>query len=105
MYLVNEKALIARSSSVVLFFKQETDPFTFVKKWINYYTLNIRASSIYFIKGNKRIQVTTDKKVFFFLIDPRTFMPTLENVMNNFMNCTQMLFGSKVRYGITYKSN
>ena len=28
--------------------------------------------------------------------------PRLENVMYNFMNCTQMLFGSKVRYCITY---
>jgi hypothetical protein len=32
-------------------------------------------------------------------------MPTLENVMFNFMNCSQMMFGSKVKYGITYKGN
>ena len=32
-------------------------------------------------------------------------MPKLENVMNNFMNCSQMMFGSKVKYGITYKTN
>jgi hypothetical protein len=32
-------------------------------------------------------------------------MPTLENVMFNFMNCSQMMFGSKVKYGITYKTN
>jgi len=32
-------------------------------------------------------------------------MPFLENVMFNYMNCTQMMFGSKVRYGITYKTN
>lgn len=32
-------------------------------------------------------------------------MPELENVMQNFMNCSQMMFGSKVKYGITYKTN
>ena len=25
--------------------------------------------------------------------------------MNNFMGCSEMMFGSKVRYGITYKTN
>lgn len=32
-------------------------------------------------------------------------MPTLENVMYNYMGCNQMMFGSKVWYGITYKTN
>ena len=32
-------------------------------------------------------------------------MPELENVMQNYMNCSQMMFGSKVKYGITYKTN
>ena len=32
-------------------------------------------------------------------------MPKLENVMNNFMNCSQMMFGSRVKYCITFKSN
>lgn len=32
-------------------------------------------------------------------------MPKLENVMYNYMKCSQMMFGSKVRYGITYKTN
>ena len=32
-------------------------------------------------------------------------MPELENVMFNYMNCTQMMFGSKVKYCITYKTN
>jgi len=30
-------------------------------------------------------------------------MPKLENVMYNFMQCSQMMFGARVRYGITYK--
>ena len=104
MYLVNGKALIARSSSQILFFKQVTDEFTLEKAWQRYETLNIRGF-IYFIKGNKRIQISTDRKIFVYLIDPVTFMPVLENVINNFMNCNQMMFGSKVKYGITYKTN
>jgi hypothetical protein len=43
--------------------------------------------------------------VYFYIIDKETFMPELENVMQNFMNCSQMMFGSKVKYGITYKTN
>ena len=48
--------------------------------------------------------MTTDEKIFFYLIDPETFVPTLENVMYNFMNCNQMMFGSRVRTCITYKT-
>lgn len=32
-------------------------------------------------------------------------MPKLENVMTNFMQCSQMMFGSKVKYCVTYKNN
>ena len=105
MYLFNDKALIARSSSTVLFFKitaDEEDPED--KSWQLYKTLNVRGF-IYFIKGNKRIQITTDDKIYFYLIDVETFEPILENVMFNFMGCNQMMFGSKVKYGITYKTN
>jgi hypothetical protein len=30
-------------------------------------------------------------------------LPELENVMYNYMKCTQMMFGRRVRYGITFK--
>ena len=86
MYLVHDKALVARSSSQVLFFKLVSDPVTKEKSWVNYHVLDIRGM-IYFIKGNKRIQVTTDRKIYIYLIDPCTLEPTLENVLNNFMNC------------------
>jgi len=29
----------------------------------------------------------------------------MENVMFNFMSCNQMMFGSKVKYSVTYKTN
>jgi len=54
MYLVNGKALIARCSSKILFFKLVIDDFTKEKNWFNYHTIENRGF-IYFIKGNKRI--------------------------------------------------
>lgn len=61
--------------------------------------------NIFFIKGNRRIQIVTDDKIYFYNIDQETFMPEIENVMNNFMNCSMMMFGAKGIYGITYKIN
>ena len=49
--------------------------------------------------------MTTDEKIYFYLIDKVTLMPTLENVMFNFMQCAQLMFGAAVRYGIAYKQN
>ena len=60
---------------------------------------------IYFIRGNVRIQIVTDEKIYFYLIDKETCEPKLENVMYNYMQCSQMMFGTRVRYGITYKTN
>jgi len=60
---------------------------------------------IYFIKGNVRIQVVTDDKIYFYIIDKKTFMPRLENSLNNFMGCSMMMFGKRVRFGISYKTN
>jgi hypothetical protein len=31
--------------------------------------------------------------------------PVLENTMNNFMDCSTMMFGSKVKFCVTYKMN
>lgn len=49
--------------------------------------------------------MTTDKEIFFYIINKDTLMPELENVMFNYMGCNQMMFGKRVRYGISYKSN
>ena len=61
--------------------------------------------NIYFIKGNKRIQIVTDDKIYFYIIDMETYEAVMENVMNNFMNCSIMMFGALGKYGITYKTN
>lgn len=44
MYMIDETALIARSSSQVLFFKLRVDEITKAKSWFNYYTLDISGS-------------------------------------------------------------
>jgi len=104
MYLVYNSALICRSSSQILFFRIETNEITERREWKLYEEINSRGF-IYYIKGNIRIQITADDKIYFYLIDKKTLMPKLENVMYNYMNCSQMMFGSKVRYGISYKTN
>lgn len=104
MYLFNNRALIVRSSSKILFFKLEKDSLTRRKSWELYKEIPSRGF-IYWIKGNKRIQITTDEKIEFYTIDPDTFEPKLENTMNNFMQCNQMMFGAAVKYCITYKTN
>ena len=59
MYLINNKALIVRSSSRILFFKIIQNEETLEKKWTHFHTLRIRGF-IFYIKGNVRIQITTD---------------------------------------------
>ena len=49
--------------------------------------------------------MVTDEKIYFFTICKETMEPTLENVMYNTMDCSHMMFGTKVRYGISYKAN
>lgn len=91
-----------------MFFKiqKEEDPLTreIHRIWRQYFVLNIRGF-IFFIKGNIRMQITTDDMIYYFLIDLKNYEPYLENCMYNFMDCNNCLFGSKVKFGITYKTN
>jgi len=102
MYILFEEALIVRQSSSILFFKQDPEH---DNEWKEYTRIDNMRGQIFFIKGNVRIQIVTDTKIFFYLIDPNTFMPALENSMNNFMGCSLMMIGRRVRFGITYKTN
>lgn len=86
MYLIFNSCLAARSSSKILFFKIEKEEYTDIRKWVQYDKIHSRGF-IYYIKGNIRIQVTTDDRIAFYLIDQVTFKPKLENVMSNYMNC------------------
>jgi len=101
MYLLFDEALITRSSSSILFFKKHHE----TGLWDQYHNFDEMRGQIFFIRGNVRIQITTEEKIYFFLIDKETFIPKLENVMWNFMKCSQMMFGARVKYGISYKQN
>ena len=104
MVLIKGEALIARSSSRILFFKQVTSKEPIKTSWELYHQIRLRGF-IYFIKGNDRIQITTDELIYFYLIDSETLMPQLENCMYNFMEANQMMFGVDTKYGVSYKSN
>ena len=104
MFLVYQQALVARSSSDILFFKLVKDGESGERQWQQYKVINARGF-IYHIKGNDRIQITTDTKIYYYLMDAKTLEPILENVMFNYMGCNHLMFGSKVRYGISYKSS
>ena len=104
MFLIYGKALVVRCSSQILFFKLTYDDFLKTWNWKIYHSLDQRGF-IYYIKGNIRIQVCTDERIYFYIVDRDTLQPVLENVMFNFMNCSQMMFGSRVKYGITFKTN
>jgi hypothetical protein len=101
MYLIYEKALMVRSSNSILFFKinEETG------LWEQYDVLNKMRGQIYYIKGNVRIQIITDEKIYFFLICRKSLKPRLENVMINFMKCSMMMIGKMVRFIVTFKTN
>ena len=107
MYLVYGKALVARSSTQILFFRIEIiedengDDY---RIWKQYHCLE-HGGFISFMKGNIRIQIVTDEMIYFYLINEKTLLPELENSFTNYMNCSQMLFGRKVRYCIAYKTN
>ena len=104
MYLIDDTVLITRCSCQVLFFKLRTCEDTKKKAWCNYHTLD-HEGFISFAKGNQRIQVTTYKYIYFYLMDFETYEPTLENVMFNFMQTTNILFSKEVNCSITYKTN
>jgi len=104
MVLIFGEALAVRSSGKVLFFKLEWNHFEECFKWVQYHDIKVRGF-IFFIKGNVRIQITTDNLIYFYIVNKETLIPELENVMYNFMNCNQMMIGSMRRYGISYKQN
>ena len=93
--LVYDEILIATSGPFIHFIKNSYDKDKKVKVWQTYYTIKRRAN-IYFTKGNIRITLTTDDLILFYLIDKKTLMPHLENVMSNFMDCSVCMFGKKV---------
>jgi len=65
MYLLFDQALITRSSSSVTLYKIDPES----GDWFKFHNIPKTRGTIYFIKGNIRFQVTTDEKIYFYLID------------------------------------
>ena len=101
MFLVFNKALVARSSTKMIFFKINKE----TGLWTPYHKIPNMRGTVFFIRGNVRIQITTEKKIFFYLVDKKTLMPELENVMYNFINCSSLLIGSMRRYAVGFKAS
>lgn len=102
MYLIYNKALAASTSDMVSLYQIVKDEEDGIRRWELYHSV-VKRGFLYFIKGNVRIQIITDEKIFFYTMDKETLLPTLENVMYNYMDCVQMMIGPKVRYCVTYK--
>lgn len=71
MYLLYGEALVTRSSGSILFFKIDEE----TGEWTRYHSLPNMRGSIYFIRGNIRIQIVTDEYVHFFIINKKTLEP------------------------------
>ena len=109
MELVYGEILVVTCSNKVLFFKQIWDKMEEITKWIEYDEIKVRGF-VNYIKSidpndHARIQITSDKFIYFYTIDKETFVPALENVMNNFYRCTQMVIGGLNKYSINFKQN
>lgn len=51
-----------------------------------------------------RIQIVTAEKIYYYLIDRETLRADLQYVMFNYMKCSQIMIGPRVRYAVTYKA-
>lgn len=59
---------------------------------------------IHYIKGNNMIKITTPVLIYFYKIDETTSLPSLQNCMYNYMECTVLMFASQNKYCISYKT-
>ena len=100
MYLLFDRALVTRSSNTIRFFKVDEE----IGEWVEYQRLENMRGMIYYTMGNVRIQVTTDSHIYFYIVCKNTLRVKLENVMANYTKCSQLLFGPRVKSGITYQS-
>ena len=67
-------------------------------------TIKVRGS-ISWTTDTNRLEVTTNEQIYFYTIEDETFELTLENVMNNYMSCSQMMIDKSGLYSVAYKTN
>ena len=116
MYLIFNNILIAKSSQEILLFKLQPKKKyksalenSYVElEWVKYHTIDINGF-IYYRQGDERFQLITDKLVYFYTFEEgengeMDLIPKLENIMSNFMACTEFMVDSESKYIVTYKS-
>jgi hypothetical protein len=97
MYLIYNKVLVSRSSKSVYFFKLVYDEEEEDRVWLLYRVIDV-PGFISYTKGNVRMQLITEERVYFYMMDKETLEPSMENCMFNYMRCNQMIIGKLVRY-------
>lgn len=105
IYLIYNKIIMVQSSMSVFFFKQGSTVSIEqenVTQWKQYSEIE-DGGFIHFSRGNKQIQITTDKQIKFYEIDEVTHEIRLKHVLYNFIGCNSMMFSSQNKHCITYK--
>ena len=92
IYFAYNKVIISQSSQEIIFYKLEKTDADVFPEWKEYFKLQIKGL-IHYIKGNSNFQIITDEKIMFFNIDKKTLMPQIRSVMNNYMECSYLMFG------------
>ena len=95
--------IITQSSARITFYKIIECPKKGKRMWQLYHYLDIMGE-IFSINGNDNIFITSSEHIYTYQIDGETLCPKLQNVVNNYMQCTSVLVSSRgVRYLVAYK--
>ena len=103
MIFIADRILVVRSSNSILFFKKEAATKTEESRWKQFHKLNEMRGDLDYVKGTKRFQITTERKVYFYRLDKEKLEPIQENVMYNFMNSSNVNFTAQV--AVSYKTS
>lgn len=110
MHLIFNQVLVVRSSRRILFFKIEEnkqndgDSLYQCIFWRLYHSVDLKGFVFYSkSRQNARIQVTTDRLIYFYKLNADTLEPVLENCMYNNMGCSQLMFAPARNFCLTYK--
>jgi hypothetical protein len=104
MFMYQNEILITRSSMQILFFRKMQDKSTGNKVWQQYHSFQSKG----LVSGNQSVgtfQVIEDQYINFYEFCEETWIPKLQNVMMNFMQCGMILFVESQKFCITYKQN
>ena len=78
-------------------------------RWEKYHTISINCF-IQHLPGDERFQLITDKLVYFYVFEENEdgsepdYIPKLESVMLNFMQCTNLLVETSQNLAISFKN-